>query len=194
MRGLQATLPGNWGRLAVAVMFLFDWRFNVTLHPRGGCWLSTVYKRPGSEAIDLRGKRSGNAQVVLWDRSARSPGGPGQAGPRCDAVYIWYAKKQIHRFFIGVLGFRSRRVQGEMPFRSGSGFSKTGNRGVGFQTERFHAVFLLNGGWEEEICGAQEGRPLYPWQIHYVTVPFKVSAILFSAGVLRVDCPFMYDS
>lgn len=153
--------------------------------------------RPSIKGQDLRlliCEESGVAMLRWFCGIGRQGRLGGQARPRCDAVYIWYAKKQIHRFFIGVLGFRSRRVQGEMPFRSGSGFSKTGNRGVGFQTERFHAVFLLNGGWEEEICGAQEGRPLYPWQIHYVTVPFKVSAILFSAGVLRVDCPFMYDS
>lgn len=43
MQGLQATLLDNWGQLAVAVMF-FDWRFNVALHLRGGCWLSTIYK------------------------------------------------------------------------------------------------------------------------------------------------------
>ena len=49
MQGLQATLLDNWGRSAVAVMF-FDWRFNVTLHPRGGCWLSTIYKDQRTKA------------------------------------------------------------------------------------------------------------------------------------------------
>lgn len=136
MRGLQATLPGNWGRLAVAVMFLFDWRFNVTLHPRGGCWLSTVYKGPGSEAIDLWGKWSGNVQVVLWDRSARSPGGqarPGHAVTSC----IFDMRKQIHRFFIGVLGFRSRWAARRKAFRGGSGFSKTRKGALDFKLRDF---------------------------------------------------------
>ncbi len=147
MRGLQATLPDNWGRLAV--MF-FDWRFNVPLRPRGGCWLSTVYKDCKAEAriwgywSVRKAECNGCVQVVRWDRPARSPG-PGKArSGNAVTSCIFDMQKQIHWFFIGVLGFRSCKCEAKChPKRIR--FSKTGKGALDFRLRDF----MLGSYWME---------------------------------------------
>lgn len=151
-----------------------------------GYWLTLKSVWPGSETIDRKEEQRGSYffQVVLWERSARSAG-PGRA-VLWRRVYLICKKNKSLIFHLGiriqnVLNARRNAIQ------SGSAFSKTEERGIGFQTEKFHAVFLLKG-WEEAIwcvCWVKEEQSLYPWRIHYVTVPVKVSAVLFSAGKLR---------
>ena len=123
----------------------------------------------------------------MWDRPARSSVW-GQARPRqANDVRrrpFDMQKNGLHRSF-----YRGVRIQmwreGETPSKADLVF-KDWERGIGFQAERFHAVFLLKEGWEEEICvWVQRGRgeeewPRYPWQIYYVPVSFQGFSVSLS--------------
>lgn len=137
MWGLQATLMDNWGQLAVAVM-CFDWRFNVVLHPRGGCRLSTICKGCNARAgiwcywsVRKAECANGCVQVLPWDRSAGS-NQPVQAPPV--TLCIFDMQKQIHWFFNEVLWFRLCSVEEEMPSEAGVVF-KDEEMGIGLQKE-----------------------------------------------------------
>lgn len=144
--------------------------------------LSTATKtRSGSEAIDLWGKKSDNSrvQVVLWDRAEKSC--------RPSQSMLWHCVYLIciNRWGIRIQIAQSARRNG---IQSGSGSERQGK-----------GHWISN--WEISCCvpiewrlrgkdmgpghsGGEEEWPLYPWQIHCVTVwLFQVFAILFSVRI-----------
>lgn len=117
----------------MATMMFSGWGFDVPLHPRGGCCYWPQERLSIWDYWSVRKEK--------WQQPCS--GGTGQKS-HAGNVCIWHARTD------GVLEYRLPKVQGEMASRADL-VLEDGERGVGFQTERFHAVFLLNEGWRKKI-------------------------------------------